>query len=78
MAEAIWQRIKEAYEKINQDDRRPYLISVSHGIVDFDSKHKTHVDDLINAADEKMYNEKKKIKTGLTVIKGNTVNEQSI
>lgn len=72
-AEAIWQRIKEAYEKINLDDRRPYLISISHGIVDFDSKHKTHVDDLINAADEKMYNEKKIMKTGLTVIKENAV-----
>jgi diguanylate cyclase (GGDEF)-like protein len=72
MAETIWQRIVQAYEKINQDDNRPYIISVSHGIVDFDNKQKTHVDDLINAADEKMYNEKQNIKAGLNVIKENS------
>lgn len=44
-------------------------MSVSHGIVDFDNKHKTHIDELINAADEKMYNEKQIIKAGLSVIK---------
>ncbi|MDZ7836864.1 MAG: GGDEF domain-containing protein [Actinomycetota bacterium] len=72
MAEAIWQRIVQAYEQINQDDNRPYIISVSHGIVDFDNKQKSHVDDLINAADEKMYNEKQSIKAGLNVIKENS------
>lgn len=72
MAETIWQRIVQAYEQINQDGNRPYIISVSHGIIDFGNKHKTHVDDLISAADEKMYNEKQNIKAGLNVIKENS------
>lgn len=69
MAESIWQRIIQAYDQINREENRPYIISVSHGIVDFDSKEKTHLDDLISAADEKMYNEKQNLKVGLNVIK---------
>jgi len=72
MAETIWQRIVQSYEKINQNENRQYIISVSHGIVDFDNKQKTHVDNLINAADEKMYDEKQNIKAGLNVIKENS------
>lgn len=68
-AETIWQRIIKVYSQINQDENRPYIISVSHGIVDFNNKQKAHVDDLINAADEKMYNEKQIMKSGLSVIK---------
>lgn len=72
MAEAIWERIVQNYNQINQNENRPYVISVSHGIVDFDNKQKIHVDDLINAADEKMYHEKQIIKAGLSVIKENS------
>ena len=71
MAEIIWKRIVQNYEQINKEKNRPYIISVSHGIVDFDNNRKTHVDDLINAADEKMYNEKQTIKKGLNVIREN-------
>ncbi len=74
MAEIIWERIVKKYYYINQNDNRPYIISVSHGIVDFDNKQKTQVDDLINAADEKMYHEKQIIKAGLSVIKQNDKN----
>lgn len=69
MAEVIWERIVLKYNQINQNDNRPYNISVSHGVVDFENKQKTHVDELINAADEKMYEEKKIMKAGLNVIK---------
>ncbi|NCB41902.1 MAG: GGDEF domain-containing protein [Clostridia bacterium] len=69
MAEIIWRRIVQSYEQINQDEDRPYIISASHGIVDFDIIHKTHVDDLINTADEKMYKEKQNIKAGLNVLR---------
>ena len=72
MAETIWMRIIQAYEQINKEENRPYIISVSHGVVDFNNKQKTPVDDLINAADEKMYNEKQNIKKGLIVIKENS------
>lgn len=67
--ETIWQRIVQRYNKINQEDNRPYIISVSHGIVDFNNKQKIQVDDLLNAADEKMYNEKQIIKAKFNVIK---------
>ena len=71
MAETIWQRVVQRYNQINQSEDRPYIISVSHGIVDFDNTHKTLVDDLIHEADEKMYHEKQIIKAGLSVIKRN-------
>ena len=68
-AENIWKRIIEAYDKINTVEQRAYNISVSHGIVDFDNKQKTNVDDLINTADEKMYQEKQVIKKNLQVVR---------
>ena len=73
MAENIWQRVVQRYNQINQSENRPYIISVSHGIVDFDNTHKTLVDDLIHEADEKMYHEKQIIKAGLSVIKKNAI-----
>ena len=68
-AENIWKRIIEAYDKINMAEQRAYNISVSHGVVDFDNKQKTNVDDLINTADEKMYQEKQVIKKNLQVVR---------
>lgn len=61
-AEAVWKRIVDLYEKINQVENRKYLISVSHGIVDYNNKQKSEVDILIKDADEKMYEEKRVIK----------------
>ena len=68
-AENIWKRIIEAYDKINTVEQRAYNISVSHGIVDFENKQKTNVDDLINTADEKMYQEKQIVKKNLQVVR---------
>ncbi len=68
-SEQIWDRIVKEYEHINQNEDRAYLISVSHGVVEFDNKHKSHIDDLISVADEKMYKEKQVIKAKLSVIK---------
>jgi len=69
MAEKIWERIVREYDQINHNEDRAYLISVSHGIVDFENKQKTHVDDLISAADGKMYQEKQIMKANLSVIR---------
>lgn len=68
-AEKIWNRIIEVYESINSNDNRLYTISVSHGIVSYNNSGKDRVDDLIKAADEKMYEEKRAIKGKFTVIK---------
>ncbi|WXR61059.1 diguanylate cyclase [Peptostreptococcaceae bacterium AGR-M142] len=67
--EKIWNRILDKYENINKNENRPYFVSVSHGIVDYDNKQKSQVDDLIKKADQKMYEEKRKIKKDLDVIK---------
>lgn len=65
----VWERIITKYKKINKNETRPYLISVSHGVVHFDNKKMVDVDDLINEADEKMYQEKQIIKETLDVIR---------
>lgn len=76
MAENTWLRIVQAYDVLNQNKKRPYIISVSHGIVDFDNRHRTRVDQLINLADEKMYDEKQAIKANLNVIKSMISSEE--
>jgi len=68
-AENVWERIVEAYEQINNTEFRPYLISVSHGVVCHDNKEGTKVDELIMLADEKMYEEKNILKSNLDVIR---------
>lgn len=68
-AEVVWDRIVETYERINDVEFRPYLISVSHGVVCQDNKEKTSVDELIMQADEKMYKEKSVLKSNLDVIR---------
>ncbi|MDR7857458.1 diguanylate cyclase domain-containing protein [Tissierella sp.] len=66
-AETVWSRIVQAYDKINREEGRPYLISVSHGIVEYNNKQKSELDNLIKEADEKMYLEKRKIKEELKI-----------
>ena len=68
-AEKVWQRIVSSYNRINKEEKRQYIISVSHGIVDFENSKKSLVEDIINIADEKMYAEKKIIKSNLNIIK---------
>ena len=57
-AETIYQRVVDACEKMNREDGKPYLISLSHGIADFDNTRRMPVDDMINEADRKTYEEK--------------------
>lgn len=67
--EKVWQRVTEAYRKINETEERPYLISASHGIEHLDCQNYISLDAAINAADQKMYDEKRKMKQTLTVIR---------
>jgi diguanylate cyclase (GGDEF)-like protein len=68
-AETVWERIVDTFEQINDFEHRPYLISVSHGMVSHNNKENTKVDELIKWADEKMYVEKNILKTNLNVIR---------
>ncbi|MGB3366853.1 MAG: diguanylate cyclase [Acidaminobacteraceae bacterium] len=62
ISENIWSRITRSYQFINENEDRPYIISVSHGIVEYDNFEKSEVELLIRNADAKMYSEKKLIK----------------
>ncbi len=68
-AEGIWKRITDKFAKINAEEQRPYRISVSHGVGLFVSNGEVSIDGIIARADEKMYEEKRKIKKGLKVIR---------
>ena len=68
-AEAVWQRIVEEFEQINDTENRRYLISASHGIETFNGGSNEYIDTIINQADEKMYREKKIIKKDLKIIR---------
>lgn len=61
-AENIWNRIKKSTDVINQTENRPYLVSLSHGIVDCQTNQSLSLDELIELADQKMYAEKQIIK----------------
>lgn len=68
-AEKIWNRIITTYEEITLTEGRPYLISVSHGIVSRNNTQRTQLDELIKTADERMYEEKRVMKENLVVIR---------
>ncbi len=67
-AEQIWQRIQWYFDQINRDDGRPYLISVSHGVVEIHDAEDTTVDYYLKLADEAMYREKKEIKRAVPTV----------
>jgi diguanylate cyclase (GGDEF)-like protein len=58
-AEEIWRRICQGFDTINQTGNKPYKISVSHGIEEFKLDINEFIDNIVNSADEKMYNEKR-------------------
>jgi len=74
-SQAIWSRILAHLDEINQNENRPYFISLSHGIRD-DVKEPSLIDDYIKEADEKMYEEKRTIKQNLSVLKKDPNNKE--
>lgn len=68
-AEKIWERILIEYNKINDNENRKYLVSASHGIAEYDNSGKSFLDEFINLADERMYNEKRDIKKNIKIIR---------
>ena len=58
-AEEVWQRIQSRFVAYNNEAEKPYLLSASHGIVEYRWDSGLGVKDLLNAADEIMYCEKK-------------------
>ena len=69
-AEKTWSRICDIFEQVNETENRPYIISVSHGIVSCDKDSiAISADELIKQADELMYERKRVMKEGLDVIR---------
>ncbi len=70
-AEAAWGRITQAIDRLNTEENRPYIVSVSHGIVACSGGEGTcsTTDKMIKAADEKMYVEKRVVKTNFFAVR---------
>lgn len=68
LSEQVWARIAASFESINRTEHRPYVVSVSHGIQEMGCGATLSLDDILHLADEKMYEEKRRIKSSLDVI----------
>ncbi len=68
-AEQVWARIVEAFEEINRTENRKYVISVSHGIQEISCTVDQLLDTVLHQADEKMYEEKRVIKSRVQIIR---------
>ncbi len=62
-AENVWERIRSQLKKADKENEKDYQISVSHGTAQYSGNYKMSLDQLINKADQRMYREKKKIKS---------------
>ena len=60
----------DSCEQINQTNDKPYIISVSHGIIEFDAMDESGIEGLIKKADSMMYAEKRELKKEIVVIRG--------
>lgn len=69
LAEEVWGRIVAEFEKINNTEHRKYILSVSHGIKTLSCNLGQILDNVLNQADAKMYEEKRRIKENLQVIR---------
>lgn len=62
IVEKNWSKVLEAVESFNGHEESPYSISLSHGVATAHEAKDHSIDDLIALADERMYEEKKRIK----------------
>lgn len=59
LPQKIRKRIKESSEKVNSKSNKPYNITVSVGVHEFICSSETSLSDIMNKADESLYEEKK-------------------
>jgi diguanylate cyclase (GGDEF)-like protein/PAS domain S-box-containing protein len=55
----IWDRIEKKIDMVNKLTEKPYMISVSYGLLEHNHTMEKTVTELINMADQKMYDDKK-------------------
>ncbi|MBP1157283.1 GGDEF domain-containing protein [Paenibacillus sp. PvR098] len=58
----IWERIRGDLNHINQSDSKPYDVSVSYGLFQYQPGMKVSVDEMIELADQEMYKDKRHYK----------------
>ena len=61
-AEIIWTRIVKTYDYLNNNFKREYLLSASHGVYEYIPGSGKGVDYILESADREMYEEKKRMK----------------
>jgi diguanylate cyclase (GGDEF)-like protein/PAS domain S-box-containing protein len=61
--EIIQERLQELIEEFNENNPRPYSMSISFGIAHFDPKTKATIEELVSEADRLMYIQKQSKKT---------------
>lgn len=62
-AEAVWDTIRQEFERINRTGKKEYAISASHGICRIGTAGSETVAEAIKTADRIMYEEKNRMKT---------------
>ncbi len=60
-AEGVWKRIAEEMEEENRSEKRKFIVSASHGCASI-APGESIVDEAMRLADERMYEEKRRIK----------------
>lgn len=58
VVEEIWTQVHAKFEKLNTSGLKPYPISASHGLFEFNNGVNYTAEEILNIADEKMYLEK--------------------
>ncbi|PRX18520.1 diguanylate cyclase (GGDEF)-like protein [Orenia metallireducens] len=58
-AQRVWKRVQRKFEEINSTEEREYIISASHGFVEYDGSDSISLNELIEIADDRMYEDKR-------------------
>lgn len=69
ISENVWARVVDGLEQFNDNSQLPFVISLSHGISLSSEIETNDLDDLIQLADDRMYDEKKIIKQNLAILR---------
>ncbi|HOP64840.1 MAG TPA: diguanylate cyclase [Spirochaetota bacterium] len=70
-AELIWDRITEKIDYYNSKSTKPYMVSMSHGILEYSPASGGSIESLLRRVDELMYREKRDYKQSRSHRDGN-------
>jgi len=67
--EKLFEEVNQSIDDINKKENRKYNISISYGLMDITNQDYINIDELIMKADEKMYEQKEKLRGSIEIIK---------